>query len=166
VTLCLALLAAACREDPGRKLVDRSIVHLEAAVDILVQGGGDEQKVLVQAMAWRARHGREMAEIRQEGHRLWNSLGPAERQALERYGRSRSQNLWARMQAEARRYPRPAEVLRYVRPLIIQAVPRPSDAAKPGSLPWLPGPPPALPHPATPDLAPGVGGPMPFPTTP
>jgi len=135
-----------CARSPGDRLIDRSISHLEAAVEMMEAAAGDERVLLDRSMQYRALHAVEIARLRQEGEALLASLPADESAALLATGRKRSKPLDHQLQELARRFPDPSRALRLVRPLIVQATPQPKHFDEP---PWMPkvpvdllGPPP------------------------
>ncbi len=131
----LVVVASGCAKSPGERLVDRSLVHLQAAIDMLEESAGDERALLDRAMQYRAKHGSDIAQLRTDGEALIATLSEADAKAFFEASGSRSRKLDHQLQELARRFPDPKRALRLVRPLIVQATPKPKHYDEP---PWMP----------------------------
>lgn len=129
--------ASGCRPSPTTELVEASIVHLQAAAQMLREAHGDERKLLEAALTYRAQHGREIGALRLRGEALQATMDDQERRQLESEMRDRATPLIAQIDLASQQYPKPQEALRYIRPLMVQPRPR-------GAMPrtWLPEAPP------------------------
>ena len=140
------MLLPACHKEPLDTLVDASFVHLEAAADMLRNGGGDERKLVEAAMGYRAEHGAEFRALRESGEKLLTQLSAEQRRTLATTTQNRAAPILAEMAESARRYPDAQRALAMVRPLVVAGTPR----LRPGQKPlWTP---PDLPAPPTLDM--------------
>ncbi len=149
------LTLSACQKPPIDVLVDRSVAHLQAAVDLMRAAHGDDGKLLVAAMHYRAQHHAEFVEERSQGEALLRTLNDEDKRGVETRAKNRTGPLLARIETESQKFPEPRRALRYVRPLIVAATPKPRTD---GKMPWLPEvpdlPPELLDRAAGPDPAP------------
>ena len=147
------VLLAACTRSPVETLIDRSVVHLEAALVLMQEAKGDPTQLAVATMQYRAEHHADFVALRKEGEALLGKLDGEARRKVETEAHKRTTPIVARIETEAQKFPNPRRALLFVRPLIVQASPRPRTD---GKLPWLPdvpdppagydGPPPELPQ--------------------
>jgi ATP-dependent RNA helicase RhlB len=140
------LLASAlfgCARAPADRLVDESLGHLEAAIELLEAHAGDTQKLVVAVMQYRVAHYEDFRRLRGEGERLLAEMDEAERRDFVGRHRVRATTLAGRVEALAKRYPDERLVMRVVRPLMIVASPHPGKVGE--EPPWMPPLPPPTP---------------------
>jgi len=130
----LALLA--CGRSPVEQMVDRSVAHLEAAVELLQSAKGDEQKLMIATMQYRAKHHADFVALRRDGEKLLAELDQAKRREIANDARHRTTPLLARIGQEAQKFPDAQRAVSYVRPLVVAGTPQGRDFQ--GKMPWLP----------------------------
>lgn len=133
--LVAAWTVAACARSPVESLVDRSVVHLEAALALMHEAKGDETQLAVATMQYRAEHHADLVALRKDGEALLAKMDGEARRKIETEARKRTAPIVARIEAAAEKFPKPRKALAFVRPLIVQASPKPRTD---GKLPWLP----------------------------
>lgn len=140
----LAMALPGCADREVERLIDDSIVHLQAAERLMTEHAGDEKGLLEAAMSYRAEHGVEFIRLRTRGEALLAKMTEAEQNKLSTQARNRAEPIVARIGLQAQRYPDARKAMMLVRPLIVAGTPRPSASMRPVWMPKEVGPPPAL----------------------
>ncbi|GEM_PF-3057085 len=145
---CCVLLTSGCGRSPADKLVDRSMVHLEAGVDMLKDHAPNTTKLLEAAMHYQLEHRQEFRKLRKDGEALMKSMSTDERKAFSADAYRRGNKLVTAMQTAAKKYPKPKLVLRALSPLMVTG----TGVAPPKKLRSLLPPLPGLPGAGTPTM--------------
>lgn len=156
--LSVALLLAAwlltslggCRPAPVDKLVQDSLEHLQAAERLMADAAGDETKLREAVMLYRVQHAEDFARLRAEGEAQMAKLTEEQRRAVATAAKSRADEILARMQLQAQKFPDSRRALVMVRPLVVAGTPKMAASARPNWVPPTPQAPPMLDMPGAP----------------
>lgn len=143
--LLLALvLLGGCQRRAVDRLVDDSLVHLEAAERLMQEAAGDEFKLREAVMLYRAEHGQEFSRLRAQGEAQLAALSEEERRSVAVQAKQRADALLAKLQLQAQRFPDSRRALVLVRPLVVAGTPKMAAGTRPNWVPPPPAPPPML----------------------
>lgn len=141
------MVTAGCGKSQAEKLVNESLLHTAAAVDMMEAANGNLEDLIGKVATYRVAHHAEFKKLRKDGELALQALDEKERARIEGAARRRGQAHLHRLETLSHRFRNPKLALRVVRPLIIAGTPRPSKR-RPSLLPSAP--PLDLPHAGTP----------------
>ncbi len=133
-----------CRPSPVDQLVQDSLEHLQAAERLMTEAAGDETKLREAVMLYRVQNAQEFARLRTEGEKQMAALSEEERRAVATAAKARADQILARMQLQAQKFPDSRRALVMVRPLVVAGTPKMAASARPNWVPPTPVAPPML----------------------
>lgn len=133
-----------CRPAPVDKLVQDSLEHLRAAERLLTEAAGDETRLREAVMLYRVQHAQDFARLRSEGEAQMAQLTEEQRRTVATTAKSQADEILARMQLQAQKFPDSRRALVMLRPLVVAGTPKMAADARPNWVPPTPQAPPML----------------------